>query len=80
MLLGLAPFGRFFGFDFLAEFFVFGVFGLAAFAFAFVFVFFGFERFVVGFFVVPGIGEEGTGGGGRQRQRVRRGGRGEQQQ
>ncbi|HET7507290.1 MAG TPA: hypothetical protein VFJ53_02930 [Solirubrobacterales bacterium] len=87
MLLGLTPFGRFFGFDFLAELFVFGVFGLAAFAFLFGFVaFFGFDRFVVAFFivgfgfVVRGIGDEGTGGGDGERLRVRGGGRGEQHQ
>lgn len=71
MPLGLAPFGRFFGFDFAAELFVFGVFGLAA--FAFVVGFFGFERFVVAFFlvgfgfVIRGIGDEGTRCGSRQR-------------
>jgi len=85
--LGLAPFGRFFGFDFLAELFVFGVFGLAAFAFVVGFlVFVGFSRFVVAFFivrfgfVVGGKGDERAGGGDLQRLRVRRGGCGEQQQ
>ena len=87
LLLGLTPVGcflGFFGFDFLAEFFVFGVFGLAA--FALVVAFFGFSRFVVPFFLVGfgfvfrGGGDEGTSGGGWNRQRVRRGGRGEQQQ
>jgi hypothetical protein len=88
LLLGLMLFGCFFGFDFLAEFFVFGVFGFAA--FAFVVDFFDRGRFVfaliVGFAVVRfgfafflGDGERPRRGGG-QADRVRRGGSGEQQQ
>lgn len=49
MPLGLTLFGRFFGFDFLAERFVFGVFGLAA--FVFVFGFFGRVGFIFGFVI-----------------------------
>ena len=80
MLLGPTPFGRFFGFDFPAEFFVFGVFDFAAFAFLFCFggvgaAFFCIPFFLVGFsFVVDGVGNEGTGGGSGQGQRPRRGG------
>lgn len=80
------PFGFFFGFDFLAEFFVFGVFGNAAFAF-FVgfraFRFFAFVRFffsfVFGFFFGFGLQNEiARRAGGRQAERVRGGGGGEQ--
>ncbi|HEV2859231.1 MAG TPA: hypothetical protein VGW80_12595 [Solirubrobacterales bacterium] len=52
--LGSTPFGCFFGFDFPAEFFVFGVFGFAAFAFVFVVYFFDRDRLffaLVGFVV-----------------------------
>ena len=80
VLVGLVPlcltsFGSFFGFDFPAELFVFGVLGLAV--FAFVVGFFGFERFVAAFFLVGfgfvfrGIGDEGTRCGSRQRSCVR---------
>lgn len=88
--LGSMPFGFFFGFDFLAEFFVFGVFGFAAFVFGFVFDFFDLDRFVfalvVGFacfcffFVVFLADEEHPRRGCGQGRRVGRGGRGEQQQ
>jgi hypothetical protein len=78
------PFGCFFGFDFLAEFFVFGVFGFTFFALVA-----GFE--VVSFFV-PCLGfavvrfffvvyDDGRFlGGGRQADGVGRGGRGQQHQ
>jgi hypothetical protein len=80
------PFGFFFGFDFLAEFFVFGVFGFAAFAFV---VGFGVVSFFVpclGFVVVRfsfvfNFDDDGRPlGGGRQADGVGRGGRCEQQQ
>ena len=86
------PFGFFFGFDFLAEFFVFGVFGFAAFAFVFVFVvdFFDLRRSVfalvvgfgfVRFFFVVHFDDDGRSlGGGRQADGVGRGGRGQQHQ
>jgi len=84
------PFGFFFGFDFLAELFVFGVFGFAAFAFVFVVDFFDLHRFVfalvVGFgfvrffFVVHFDGEGRSLGGGRQADGVGRCGRGQQHQ
>jgi hypothetical protein len=83
-------FGFFFGFDFLAELFVFGVFGFAAFAFAFVVDFFDLDRFVfalilgfevICFFFVVFLGDEGRPHcGHRQSSRVSRGGRGEQHQ
>src|SRR3954469_21795399 len=87
--LGPALFGRFFGFDFLAEFLFFGVSAAALFPFVVAF----FDRglfvissfivvafFLVGFgFVVLAVSDERC-RGGRQGQGVRRGGRGEQQQ
>jgi hypothetical protein len=90
LALRVVPFGFFFGFDFLAEFFVFGVFGFAAFVFAFVVDFFDLNRFVftliVGFarlgffFVVPMADEERSRRGGKRGRSVSRGGRGEQQE
>ena|GEM_PF-3033589 len=86
LLLSLTPFSRFFGFDFLAEFFVFGVFGLAA--VTFVFGFFGRVGFVFGFvaLAVVRFGFVVTGGEGEGRRirraqdgGMRRGSRGEQQ-
>ncbi len=78
------PFGFFFGFDFLAEFFVFGVFGFAAFAFAFVVDFFDLHRIVfrcVRFAFVVFIGDERRcRSGGRQAHGMRGSGRGEQEQ
>jgi hypothetical protein len=65
LLLRSTLFGFFFGFDFLTEFFVFGVFGFAAFAFVFGFFafvvsgfafVFGFFALVVGFFAVGRAG------------------------
>lgn len=82
-------FGFFFGFDFLAELFVFGVFSFAAFAFGFVVDFFDLDRFVfafIGFTVVRFgfvvfLGSEGRSHCGHgQSSRVSRGGRGEQHQ
>jgi hypothetical protein len=88
--LRVMPFGFFFGFDFLAEFFIFGVFGFAAFAFVFVVDFFDLHRFafalVVGFacfcffFVVFLSNEERPCRGRGQGSRMSRGGGGEQQQ
>ena len=89
LLLGLTPFSRFFGFDFLAELFVFGVFGLAAFAFVVIFGFFGRVGFILGVvafavvrfgFVVAGGEDEGRRVRRAQNGGMRRGGRGEQQQ
>jgi len=58
MLLGLLALGRFFGFDFPAEFFVFGVLCPAAFVFV-VFGCFFVAFFLVGFgFIVGGVGDE----------------------
>jgi len=76
-------FGFFFGFDFSAELFFFGVFGFAA--FAFVIAFFVISRFVVAFFAVSRffvlVGMDDEGRGRRwQRQGVRGGCRREQQQ
>ena len=78
--MSLGFFFGFFGFDFLAEFFVLAVFGFAAFAFVIDFFggfFVGFAIVAFGFVVV--VDDEGRRGGG-QREGVRRGCRGEQQQ
>jgi len=86
----VVPFGFFFGFDFLAELFVFGVFGFAAFVFAFVLDFFDLNRFVfalivgfgvVRFFFFVCLGDEKRARRRRgQGRRVSRGGCGKQQQ
>jgi hypothetical protein len=84
---GLKPFGCFFLFDFTAELFVFGVLGFAG--FVFVVDFFDRDRFFVAFvlaFVVCFLfavlrSDEGRRSGNRgKHHRVRRSGRGEQQQ
>jgi hypothetical protein len=87
LLLGSMLFGLFFGFDFPAELFFFGVFGFAAFAFVvaffdrfgFAFGFFGFVFFGFGF-VVFLAGEERCHRGGREADGVGGGGSGEQHQ
>ena len=87
--LGSALFGRFFGFDFLAEFLFFGV--SASARFAFVVGFFDRGPFVISSFVVVAFFLVGFGfvvlavsagrcRGGRQGQGMGRCGRGEQQQ
>jgi hypothetical protein len=86
LLSGSAHFGFFFRFDFLAEFFVFGTLGFAA--FAFVVDLFDRHRlllvladFVVGFRFVVFIGDgRGRRGEGRQAHGVSRGGCGQQHQ
>jgi hypothetical protein len=78
-------FFSFFGFDFLAEFFLFGTFGFAAFVLV---DFFDLDRFVsvlafvvIGFLFVVFVDDEGRRrGDSRQAHRVGRGGRGEQHQ
>jgi hypothetical protein len=80
--LGSALFGRFFGFDFQAELFVFGVFGFTAFAFVVGCFFvsrFDVTLFLVGFYLVGfDLGVVGPGGDRRRRRggdrRRRRGG------
>ncbi len=86
LLLRSVLFG-FFGFDFLAEFFVFAVFGFAAFGFVFGFVSFQFLFALVvcfGFFGFPFVGggerDARRGGWGGQNGGVRRGRCREQQQ
>jgi hypothetical protein len=84
------PFGFFFGFDLLAEFFVFSVFGFAVLAFAFLVDFFDLHRFVLAlvlgfgvicFYFVVFKGAEGHPHcGPREGGRVGRGGCGQQHQ